>query len=46
MIPALQLFVGICRSRWVVMALLERAHDQKAVGIDVDVAVFPELLIG
>lgn len=43
MVPALQLLVGVCRSGCFVLALLERAHDQKAVGIDIDVTVFPKL---
>lgn len=44
MVSALQLLVGVCRSCWLVVTLLERTHDQEAVGVDVDVAMFPKLL--
>lgn len=45
MVSALQLLVSVRRSGRLVVALLERAHDQEAIGIDIDVTMFPELLI-
>lgn len=43
-VSALQLLFGVCRSWRLMVALLERTHDQEAVGIDADVAMFPKLL--